>query len=693
MSRAGGARAALALAALAVGCGGGGPSDQAFVLDGGAEVLLSATGALTVRVGGAEVFATAPTASPVGRRFEARTDFAWGFFRFRRTDETEHPFGRYRGAALDGDAVVARYEGDAGVVLLRVGPGPNADTTEVTVRYEGETALGSLAVPLRCDAQASFLGFGAQYELTDQRGEVFDLWVREQGVGRQGGAVWQVTGDRHHSYFPMPYTLDARGFGLVVDTNERVLVDLCATDPEVAWLEVEDTATLGLRVLHGPTPAEVVRQLGDLYGRPEVPADWAFGPWIGIQGGDAAVLAEADALEAAGVPYTALWAQDWVGRQDITSTLIDIVYHWIVDDAVLYPDLAGTIEELHRRDKRFLGYINPFVLEDREHFAEMDAAGLLIRSPDGGSYLFPMFKGPASLPDLTLPAANAHVAGFMRAMVEDFGMDGWMADYGEELPPDAVLSNGAPGRQEHNLYPVRWQTLNRDLMRELRGDDYAVFTRSGWLGSQGTVQIAWIGDQEADFEPADGLPTVVPALVNLGLSGVPFVTHDIAGYSGGPSTKELFLRWTELGAFTPVMRTHEGLQALDNWSWDADEETTAHFRRFARIHEALVPEIAAAADVAATTSLPIVRHLVLGFPDDPAVVGIDDQYMLGDALLVAPVTAEGVTSRDVYLPAGEWFHVFTGERFDGGRTVSVAAPIGTPAVFSLGVDRTDLRDL
>jgi len=180
-------------------------------------------------------------------------------------------------------------------------------------------------------------------------------------------------------------------------------------------------------------------------------------------------------------------------------------------------------------------------------------------------------------------------------------------------------------------------------------------------------------------------------MINLGLSGVPYVTHDIAGYSGGPSTKELFMRWTELGAFTPVMRTHEGLRAAENWAWDSDAETTAHFARFARIHQALLPELEAAAREAASSSMPIVRHLVLMFPDDPNVVGQAEEYMFGDTLLVAPVIEEGATRRELYLPAGHWFHVFTGAEYDGGQTLTVDAPIGTPAVFSLGVDRPDLR--
>ncbi|MBO6935736.1 MAG: hypothetical protein JJ863_12200 [Deltaproteobacteria bacterium] len=672
-------------AVFCLGCGGDSPSASELTLADGTVVQVAGDGSLAVVVDGSTVFATAPGARFTAREFEPRVDFAGGFFRFRRSNVTEATF-RYEGAELLEGAAVLTYGGDAGV--LRVHVSGNGESTDVRLEVEGD-APGSLAVPLRCDEEASFLGFGGQYELTDQRGEIFDLWVREQGIGRTG-AVWNVTGDRHHTYFPVPYFMDARGFGLVVNTDERVLVDLCATDAEVAWVEVENVGDLSLQVLHGPEPRDVVRQLGDLHGRPQVPADWAWGPWLGIQGGDAAVIAEADALDAAEVPYTALWAQDWVGRQDITAGLVDIVYHWVADET-LYPDLRGTIDELHSRDKHFLGYINPFVIREREHYDPMAAMGLLIQDDTGAPYVFGTFKGESSLPDLTNDATRDFVRTFMTAMVDDYGMDGWMADFAETLPHDAVLSNGEPSRMEHNRYPVRWQELNNGLMREERGDDYAIFSRSGWLGSQATAQIVWIGDQEADWEHTDGLPTVIPALLNLGLSGVPFVTHDIAGYSGGPSTKELFLRWTELGAFTPVMRTHEGLAARTNWSWDADAETTAHFRRFARIHQALVPEIATLADEAATRSMPILRHMVLEFPDDRAVVGIDDQFMFGPDLLVAPVVEEGATSREVYLPAGDWFHVFTGERFEGGGEVAVDAPIGTPPVFHRGSDRTDLR--
>ena len=151
-------------------------------------------------------------------------------------------------------------------------------------------------------------------------------------------------------------------------------------------------------------------------------------------------------------------------------------------------------------------------------------------------------------------------------------------------------------------------------MDELRPDgDFVVFGRSGFTGVQRVSQVHWVGDQEATFSPYDGLPTVVPAMLSLGLSGVPFVTHDIAGFSGGPSTKELFLRWTELGAFTPIMRTHEGGKVRELVVGEGRGD-----------HRALPPlrahppgagvEIRALADEAARTSLPIVRHLMLVFP-------------------------------------------------------------------------------
>jgi alpha-glucosidase len=325
----------------------------------------------------------------------------------------------------------------------------------------------------------------------------------------------------------------------------------------------------------------------------------------------------------------------------------------------------------------------------------MEERGLLIRNEAGDAYVFPAPNGSSSLPDLTNPQAREYVKGFLRAMVVDLGMDGWMSDFGEWAPTDAVYADGSDPVARHNLYPVDWHRLWREVMDEVRPDgDYVVFARSGFTGVHAVSMIHWIGDQETDWSDTDGLPTVVPALINLGLSGIPYVTHDIAGFSGTiapPSTKELFMRWTELGAFTPIMRTHEGARKDLNWSWNEDAETIAHFRRFARIHQALGGEIRALASEAASSSAPILRHLMLVFPNDRHSRTVSDQFMLGDSLLVAPVVTEGATTRNVYLPPGTWFHIWTGQRYDGGRDLEIDAPLGQPPVFSRERDRDDLR--
>lgn len=682
----------LLLAWLVAACGDGGPRGGALTLPDGTAVELGADGRLSLsRPDGSPLLTTA---APAARAFTQRVTEQSGFFRFLRQDERTLSFDRLAGHDDAPGALVARYRSAEGLeATVRVTVHVPGVATRVALEVAEGAGASSIALPIVCEEASSFLGFGAQYHVVDHRGEAFPLWVEEQGIGRTGGAVPPpLVGNRHTTYFPVPWYLDARGHGVLVETDARVLVDLCRGDPDRAWLEAETARTVSLLVFHGPTASDALRQLGDHLGRPPAPPAWAHRPWIGVQGGRDAVLAEADALDAAGVPYGALWAQDWSGRRAFGTGNFGVLYRW-VDDEELYPDLTGMVEALHERDVRFLAYANPFVVETvADHFPQMRDEGLLVRTPGGEPYLVDSPNGPAALPDLTRPQARAYVQRFLRAMVAEHGIDGWMADFGEWLPTDAVLSDGTDAALAHNRYPTEWHRLSREVMDELRPDgDWAVFSRSGWTGEHGVAQIVWIGDQEVDFSPTDGLPTVVPALLNLGLSGVPFVTHDLGGFSGGPRGKEVFLRWTELAAFTPVMRTHEGLQRDRNWSWDSDEETTAHFRRFARIHEALGETFAALAAEAATSSLPPLRHLCLVFPDDPGSRAVHDQLMLGDGLLIAPVVEEGARGRSVYLPPGVWFHVFTGARHEGGGRVPIDAPIGTPPVLSRDVDRPDLR--
>ncbi|MFK7986024.1 MAG: TIM-barrel domain-containing protein [Sandaracinaceae bacterium] len=672
-----------------------------FTLSSGVRVdVADETGAIALFDGDRPLLAT-PSRGPVARTFSERVTGPVGIWTFRRFDEVTRGFDRFASVRERDGAVEVDYalvptdaQPEEGTATMRIAPGERANTTVVTLEVEG--AANSVAFPVRCDPEGSFHGFGEQYNATEQTGEAFLLHVSEQGIGREGNGLRDISGDAHTTYFPMPYYLDARGFGVLVRTDRRVNVDVCQTDAEVAWLEVHDDAPLELLVFHGPTPLDVIDQLGQEVGRPAPPPDWAWGLWISSQGGADAVMADVAALEAAEIPVAAIWSQDWTGLRMNVGGGFGVQYRWNAD-LEHYPALTAMIDDLHTRGIRFLAYANPFIdpnLDD--HFPTLREEGLLIRDDAGEPYLFAGGPGvTSSHPDFTNEATRDYVRAELRGMVDEHGIDGWMADFGEWNPLDAVMSDGSDPEAFHNRFPVEWHRVNREALDAARPDgDWVTIARSGWTGVQRHSMIHWVGDQEATWSEADGLPTVVPAMITLGLAGVPYATHDIGGFSGGPSTEELYRRWVELGAFTPIMRTHEGNRRDVNHNWDSNPETTAHVRRFARVHDALRAELIAWSAEAQATGAPLVRHLLLEFPEDRASWDVHDQYLLGDALLVAPVTEEGATSREVYFPAGDaWFHVWSGTRYEGGQTVEVDAPIGEPPVFSRGADRDDLRTI
>lgn len=677
-------------------------------------VLLQDNGDIVVQVSGRTLFAMPADQTPLARNF-TETSSGIGVITFSRSKETADPLTVVSSTQLN-DSVQLKYENADGSRTATLEAMPVNDTESLFRFTLSGPAADSLAVPVRCDEDGSFHGFGEQYNATNQRGEAFTLFVNEQGNGRDGSPGISV-GDKHTTYFPMPYYLDVRGFGVLFDTARRVELDICASNPDVAWVEVVGGDSIQWKVFHGPTTKNVITQLSDTVGRPAKPPTWAYGLWIGSQGGRDKVLAEVAALEAADIPVTALWVQDWGGHRLNFDGGDGVQYRWAPDEVcdevdsdgmpidkdICYPDIAGMVADLHARGYKFLTYANPFLVRDLDarfspnHFEEMEAGNWLTKNPEGNTNVFlgPNFPQADGQADLTLPGARDYIKDALRKMVLEYGFDGWMADFAEWTPLDAVVADGSDAVEVRNTYPTQWQRLTREVMEEVRPDgDWAMIARSGWSGTQGAAQIHWVGDQETNWSELDGLPTVVPAMLNLGLAAQPYVTHDIAGFARGtgPSTEELYMRWTELGAFTPVMRTHEGADKEGNWSWEKSPATIEHFRRFTLVHCALKEQFMSLSDEAQQNSMPILRHLMLEFPDDPLTYNISDQYMIGRTWLVAPVLAEGAVSRSVYFPPGTWYDAWSGEQVEGGQRLEVDAPIGFPPVYSLDTDRPELRE-
>ncbi len=294
--------------------------------------------------------------------------------------------------------------------------------------------------------------------------------------------------------------------------------------------------------------------------------------------------------------------------------------------------------------------------------------------------------------DLTNPDAVAWFQDVLRQNLLGVGASGWMADFGEGLPYDAVLFDGRTGAEYHNQYPVDWAQLNRQVVDEATEIDPVFFTRAGFTQSPAYSTLFWEGDQLVSWDAQDGIQSAVTGLLSSGVSGLAFNHSDIGGYTTITNpimnyhrSKELLMRWMELSAFTTIYRTHEGNRPDENAQFYSDAETMAQFTRMAKIYQAWEFYRRDLVDTAAQTGLPVVRSLFIEYPTDPRFWENDcRQFIIGSELLVAPVLQADVQKVTVELPVGRWVHLWTGQVYGAanvGTSVQVDAPMGLPAVF------------
>lgn len=537
-----------------------------------------------------------------------------------------------------------------------------------------------------CDGDGDgdhFLGLGSHAMDVDHVGEAFGVWTSEPGIGKTDSddeaPGWPIEGSKHATSFPSPFLLRPHHpDGLLVDTGARLDVDLCSADPDRFSLVAWDEGELVLRWSTGHTPLDVVRRATEDTGRLTLPPPWVFGAWGDAIRGSARVRTVRDELRANHVPATVVWSEDWKGASD-TPTGYRLGEEWFVDRA-LYPDVEDVARELDEAGLRWLAYFAPFVAEGTATWDDAEAAGAIVSRADGTPYTFAgVTLKPTGLIDVSTEVGRDWAAGKLRDALA-LGFDGWMADYGEWLPADAVLADGSTGLEAHNRYPEQWQQIHAEVAAE--DGDATFFVRSGWIRTPGLVPVVWGGDQRTSFDPDDGLPTVVPLGLGLSVSGVAVFTHDVAGYQSvgnPPSTKELWFRWASLGAYSPILRVHHGSFDTDNWQFDTDADTLAHYAATATESVRLFPYRYGLAAEAAADGTPMV--LPEAFVTGDADWGRTDVWMLGQALLVAPVVEAGVDGRDVQLPPGDWWAWTTRAPASSGWA---AAPLGAIPVFARG---------
>ena len=559
-----------------------------------------------------------------------------------------------------------------------------------------------------CDATIAY-GMGERFDGVDRMDKTTETTIIEK-----------FTHQGENTYFPLPFFFCNDGHGVFVQSDAAAIFTLSAGHVEITLPEEESDVFF----FYG-TPREIVAQFVEMTGEPMLPPEWAFGPWASANRWKSQkdVEEQLDKIESSGYPATSLvieaWSDEatfylWNGAEydgksgggSFSASDLRFREPW--------PNPQAMIDRMHRMGIKLVLWQIPALkqLEEGEVCPQHDRddayaleQGFVVENADGSAYQIPRqwFIG-AHVPDFTVPELCSWWMEKRRYLLE-MGVDGFKTDGGEFMHDLSVrFHNGQSGVTMRNRYVADYETAYTRAI----GKDRTLFSRAGYLGAQ-TTPIHWAGDQVSSFEE---MRSVLGAGLSLGLSGVPFWSFDIGGFAGPLPSAELYLRSTAMATFVPVMQWHSeplggqfggfdtGL-VNDRSPWNialhANDESVERVARFyARLRMNLLPELLRQAQIAVKSRLPMMRHLVLDYPNDAKAQVCHDAFMLGD-LLIAPVLHEGATGRDVYLPQGQWYSFLKRETIAGGQTLFVEADrdeipvfLRTPGAVALNLPESSL---
>jgi alpha-glucosidase (family GH31 glycosyl hydrolase) len=586
------------------------------------------------------------------------------------------------------EVLSAVAEGE-GVKLTVSTDDPSGRQLIVTVAPQGTGAIRLSAVPSDPDGVAAmadsfsssageaFHGFGGRHNSLDQRGQGFYNWVDQENFGAGSPEVLSPDGPQA-AYYVQSSFVSNMGYGFFLNSNELSSWRLDSEDPD-AWQTQVAAPALDYVVAPG-SMTQAISTLTAITGRQRVPPSWALGPIFDREG--------------------ELFESPSTYEEQVQSDIQDIARYKLPVDAYRIEDwqflstsaLEGVIAQLHALGIHPLVYFRPFVGQEsigQEEPSAFDTAlhdGYVATTAGGQPYMFTdNFQQPAALIDFTNPAAVKWWDGRIDAALE-LGADGFMLDFGEQVQPGMHFSDGSTGLQMHNRYPVLYQRVTREAVEAYEashpGRAIFFFTRSGYSGEPGSAAYTnanFPGDETTDWGAASGLQSLTPDMLNRAIGGAYGYSTDIGGYYDigeglKPTSRELFVRWAEWAALSPLFRLH-GAITREHAPWAKGIHAVGLYKALSELHISAEPLISALWKQADETGVPITRPLYLAYPEDPQAALQEQEWLLGPDVLVAPVVEQGATSRAVYFPSGCWRNPETGQEVLGPRYETVPAEL------------------
>ncbi len=492
--------------------------------------------------------------------------------------------------------------------------------------------------------------------------EIYGLGERFDHVPRTGKAVDfsnkdAIGSSSPRTYINVPFLFSTQGYGLFVNTS-------CRTEWEIGTL---DASTLGFAVLddamdyfiiHGPAPAEILRRYCELTGFSPLPPVWSFGLWMSRNSYLSwdVVHAVADELRQRRIPAdvlhldTAWFQEDWNCDLRFSKDR--------------FADPEHHIAQLRKQGFRVSLWQYNFIppRKNNLNYLEGREKGYLARDATGEVFKHPANRQGSWMDDAIIDFSNPEAAEWYGAQIEGLirmGASSIKTDFGEGIPEEAVYQN-IEGLRFHNLYSLVYNSVIASAIKRVTGEDI-VWARSGTAGSQ-RYPIHWGGDSQSSFA---GLAGTLRAALSMGLSGFPFFSHDIGGFIGRPDP-ELFVRWAQFGLFSSHARCHGCGNENSREPWTFGEQANELFKSYASLRYRLMPYIYDQARRCSCTAKPMVRALIIDYPEDRNVWPIQDQYLFGDSILIAPALRPLTESavRNLYLPAGRWIDFWTKQPID-----------------------------
>jgi len=487
-------------------------------------------------------------------------------------------------------------------------------------------------------------GLGERFTSFVKNGQTVETWNEDAGTVSE------------YAYKNIPFYLTNRGYGVFVNHPEKVSFEIASENVERVQFSVPGEY-LDYFIIYGPSPKQVLTRYTALTGRPALPPAWSFGLWLTTS-------------------FTTDYDEETVTsiikgmvERDIPLHVFHFDCFWMRElhwcdfkwDEQVFPNPGEMLKRLKNLGVRICVWINPYIAQQSELFEEAFEKGFLLRKPDGDVWQTDDWQAGMGIVDLTNPDARRWFQDKLRKLL-DMGVDCFKTDFGERIPTNVAYHDGSDPLKMHNYYSYLYNKTVFEVLEERFGVGGAVvFARSATAGCQ-RFPVHWGGDSTSSYE---SMAESLRGGLSLSLSGFGFWSHDIGGFEQTPSP-DLYKRWCAFGLLSSHSRLHGS--STYRVPWVFDEEAVEVLRFFTRLKCRLMPYVFNAACEASEKGIPVMRPMMLEFPDDPACDHLDRQYMLGESLLVAPVfSPDGVV--DYYLPEGRWTNFITGRVVEGGRWV------------------------